>query len=64
MQNFCFCQLSMHILWRRRYGRVVDLKLPIVERARGCKWTGRSAVELNVESYRFPVVLLTLSIKL
>ena len=30
MQNFCFCQLSMQILWRRRYGRVVDLKLPNV----------------------------------
>ena len=28
MQNFCFRQLSMQILWRRRYGRVVDLKLP------------------------------------
>ena len=28
VQNFCFCQLSMQILWRRRYGRVVDLKLP------------------------------------
>ena len=29
MQNFCFCQLSMQILWRRRCSRVVDLKLPI-----------------------------------
>ena len=28
MQNFCFCQLSMQILWRRRCSRVVDLKLP------------------------------------
>ena len=31
MQNFCFCQLSMQILWRRRCSRVVDLKLPIRE---------------------------------
>ena len=30
MQNFCFCQLSMQILWRRRCSRVVDLKLPII----------------------------------
>ena len=30
MQNFCFCQLSMQILWRRRCSRVVDLKLPIM----------------------------------
>ena len=29
MQNFCFCQLSMQIWWRRRCSRVVDLKLPI-----------------------------------
>ena len=29
MQNFCFWQLSMQILWRRRCSRVVDLKLPI-----------------------------------
>ena len=29
VQNFCFCQLSMQILWRRRCSRVVDLKLPI-----------------------------------
>ena len=29
VQNFCFCQLSMLILWRRRCSRVVDLKLPI-----------------------------------
>ena len=28
LQNFCFCQLSMQILWRRRYSRAVDLKLP------------------------------------
>ena len=28
MQNFCFCQLSMQILWRRRCSRVDDLKLP------------------------------------
>ena len=28
VQNFCFCQLSMQILWRRRCSRVVDLKLP------------------------------------
>ena len=28
MQNFCCCQLSMQILWRRRCSRVVDLKLP------------------------------------
>ena len=28
MRNFCFCQLSMQILWRRRCSRVVDLKLP------------------------------------
>ena len=31
MQNFCFCQLSMQIFWRRRCSRVVDLKLPIRE---------------------------------
>ena len=31
MQNFCFCQLSMQILGRRRCSRVVDLKLPIRE---------------------------------
>ena len=31
MQNFCFCQLSMQILWRRRCSRVVDLKLPTVK---------------------------------
>ena len=30
VQNFCFCQLSMQILWRRRCSRVVDLKLPNV----------------------------------
>ena len=30
VQNFCFCQLSMQILWRRRCSRVVDLKLPII----------------------------------
>ena len=28
VQNLCFCQLSMQILWRRRCSRVVDLKLP------------------------------------
>ena len=28
VQNFCFCQLSMQILWSRRFSRVVDLKLP------------------------------------
>ena len=28
MQNFCFCQLSMQILWCRRCSCVVDLKLP------------------------------------
>ena len=28
VQNFCFCQLSMQILGRRRCSRVVDLKLP------------------------------------
>ena len=27
VQNFCFCQLNMQILWRRRCSRVVDLKL-------------------------------------
>ena len=27
VQNFCFCQLSMQMLWRRRCSRVVDLKL-------------------------------------
>ena len=31
VQNFCFCELSMQILWRRRCSRVVDLKLPIRE---------------------------------
>ena len=31
VQNFCFCQLSMQILWRRRCSRVVDLKLPILK---------------------------------
>ena len=30
MQDFCFCQLNMQILWRRRRSRVVDLKLPNV----------------------------------
>jgi len=30
VQKFCFCQLSMQILWRRRCSRVVDLKLPTV----------------------------------
>ena len=29
VQNFCFCQLGMQILWRRRCSRVVDLKLPM-----------------------------------
>ena len=28
MQSFCFCELSMQILWRRRCSRVVDLNLP------------------------------------
>ena len=28
VQSFCFWQLSMQILWRRRCSRVVDLKLP------------------------------------
>ena len=28
VQNFCFGQLSMQILWRHRCARVVDLKLP------------------------------------
>ena len=28
VQNFCFCQLSMQILWRPRCSQVVDLKLP------------------------------------
>ena len=27
VQNLCFCQLSMQILWRRRCSRVVDPKL-------------------------------------
>ena len=31
VQNFCFWQLSMQILWRRCCSRVVDLKLPIRE---------------------------------
>ena len=31
MQNFCFCQLNMQILWRRGCSRVVDLKLPIIK---------------------------------
>ena len=31
VQNFCFCHLSMQILWRRRCSRVVDLKLPDVQ---------------------------------
>ena len=31
MQNFCFWQLSIQILWRRRCRRVVDLKLPILQ---------------------------------
>ena len=35
--NFCFCQLSMQILWRRR---VVDLKLPIV-RIKVKSWPAR-----------------------
>ena len=30
VQNFCFCQLSMQILWRRCCSRAVDLKLPSV----------------------------------
>ena len=30
LHNFCFWQLIMQILWRRRCGRVVDLKLPNV----------------------------------
>ena len=29
VQNFCFSQLSMQILWRCRCSRVVDLKLLI-----------------------------------
>ena len=29
VQNFCFCQLSMQILWPCRCSRVVDLKLII-----------------------------------
>ena len=31
VQNFCFWQLIMQILWPRRCGRVVDLKLPDVK---------------------------------
>ena len=46
MQNFCFCQLSMQILWRCRCSRVVDLKLP-----------NKSSCEAGVRLSLFSVVL-------
>ena len=34
VQNFCFSQLSMQILWRRHCSRVVDLKPLIIHQTR------------------------------
>jgi len=36
MQNFCFRQLSMQILWSRHCSRVVELKLPFNSAEYGC----------------------------